>query len=230
MIYGYEDTLTLLLMLIGFFITIYAQIKISGTYGKYKMIANKSKMTGSETARKILDSNGLSDIYVVEVVGSLTDHYDPTRKVIKLSTDIFHGNSIASVSVAAHECGHAIQDKIDYRPMRIRTSIIPIVNFISYVGYFVMLLSIIFGMIGYFMIGIIMLLATLVFQLVTLPVEFDASKRAEQELLKLNIIDKKESENVKQMLNAAAFTYVASVISTLLNIMRLVLMSRRNRD
>lgn len=230
MVYGYEDALTLFLMLVGFAITVYAQVKISGTYGKFKMVKSKSGITGCEVARQILDSNNLNDIHVIETSGSLTDHYDPTRKVVKLSTDIFHGDSIASISVAAHESGHAIQDKVNYTPMRVRSSIIPIVNFISYAGYFVMLISLIFGMTGYFMVGIFMLLATLVFQLVTLPVEFDASKRAGSELLKLNIVDKKELSSVKQMLNAAAFTYVASVISTLLNIMRLVLMARRDRD
>ena len=114
--------------------------------------------------------------------------------------------------------------------MRIRSMIIPIVNFISYAGYFVMILSLIFGMIGYFMTGIIMLLATLVFQVITLPVEFDASKRAEEELLKLNIVDSNESTSVKGMLNAAAFTYIASVISTLLSILRLIIMANRDRD
>lgn len=230
MVYGYEDSLTMILMIIGFGITFYAQIKIYGTYGRFKKIANKSNISGCEVARKILDEHGLQGIYVVETKGNLNDHYDPSRKVIRLSTDIFHGNSIAAISVAAHECGHAIQDKDNYAPMRVRSMLVPIVNFISYAGYFVMILSIIFGMIGYFMTGIIMLLATLVFQVITLPVEFDASKRAHEELLKLKIIDIKESNFVKQMLNAAAFTYVASIISTLLSILRLIIMANRDRD
>jgi len=230
MIYGYEDSLTMLLMIIGIGLSLYAQFKISGTYGKFKKVLNKSNISGCEVARKILDENGLQGIYVVETKGNLTDHYDPSRKVIRLSTDIFHGNSIAAISVAAHECGHAIQDKENYAPMRIRSMIIPIVNFISYAGYFVMILSLIFGMIGYFMTGIIMLLATLVFQVITLPVEFDASKRAEEELVKLKIVDSNESTSVKGMLNAAAFTYIASVISTLLSILRLIIMANRDRD
>lgn len=227
---GYENILTWMLFLIGFIVVMYAQSKINGSYRKYKNIRSTKGKTGVEVARAILDANGLQDIYVVETKGELTDHYDPSRKVLKLSHTIFHENSIASIAVAAHECGHAIQDKVGYTFMKIRSAIVPIVNFITYVGYFVSIVSLFFGMIGYLKVGIVIILATLIFQLVTLPVEFDASKRAEEQLLKLGLIEKPEKEKVHEMLSSAALTYVASFISTILNLLRLLIMLGNNRD
>lgn len=227
---GYDNIVTILLIFIGLIIVLYAQFKINSTYAKYKKIKSVKGLTGCEVARVILDKNGLEDIYVVETSGTLTDHYDPTRKVIKLSHDIFNGDSISSISVAAHECGHAIQDKENYSFMRIRSMLVPIVNFISYSGYFVMIISIFIGMSEYLLVGIFMLLATLLFQLITLPVEFDASKRALNELLNLNLCDENEMDRSKDVLSAAAFTYVASVISSILNILRLILIFNDRND
>lgn len=226
---GYENITTVALAIIGFVIVIYAQSKVDKAFRVYKKIKTNSNLTGFEVARKILDANGLDSVHIVEVKGNLTDHYDPTRKVVRLSKDIFHGDSIASVSVAAHEVGHAIQDKTGYSFMRIRARLFPIVNFVSYMGYLIMFASIFFGMMSYFTIGIIVTLATILFQLVTLPVEFDASKRAGEELKKLGVIEIYEEKHVKDMLSAAAFTYVASLISSLLSLLRLVLMAR-DRD
>ena len=217
-----ENILTISFFILSIVIVSYAQFKISSAYSKYKKISNTKKLSGSEVARMILDANGLENIYVIETTGELTDHYDPTRKVIKLSKDIFHGETIASLSVAAHECGHAIQDKENYSFMRIRTMIVPVVNLVSYLGYFSIIIGALAGATGYLLIGIITLMATILFQLVTLPVEFDASNRAKKELKKLNLID--DEEGVSSMLSAAAFTYVASLISTLLNLLRLILM------
>lgn len=226
MIYGLENILTMVLFIIGFIIVLYAQIKINTTYGKFKNIKLNKNITGQEVARMILDNNGLNNIHVVETKGELTDHYDPSRKVIKLSTQIFHDNAIASVAVAAHEVGHAIQDKEGYIFMKIRSFLVPVVNFVTYVGYIVAVISLFAGITGYLKISIIMILAALLFQLVTLPVEFDASKRAKEQLIKLNIVDNNESIGVKKMLSAAAFTYVASFISSLINLLRLVIMLR----
>ena len=159
---------------------------------------------------------------ILETKGNLTDHYDPTKKVIKLSTDIYHGSSIASVSVAAHECGHAIQDKDNYKPMRIRSKLVPTVNICTRIGYLAILIGIIFSY-TLIEIGIILLLSMLVFQLITLPVEFNASKRALIQLEDLNLIDKEEKKSAQKMLSAAAFTYVAALLSTLLEILRYVL-------
>lgn len=229
MIYGLENILTLTLFIIGFIIVLYAQIKINSTYGKYKNIKLNKNISGQEVARMILDSNGMNDIHVVETQGELTDHYDPRRKVVRLSKQIFHDNAIASVAVAAHEVGHAIQDKENYIFMKIRSILVPIVNFITYIGYIVAFISLLAGITGYLKVSIIIILAALLFQLVTLPVEFDASKRGREQLVKLGIIDGSEEKGVKKMLDAAAFTYVASFISSLLNLLRLIIMLR-DRD
>lgn len=229
MIYGLENILTLTLFIIGFIIVLYAQIKINSTYGKYKNIKLNKNISGQEVARMILDSNGMNDIHVVETQGELTDHYDPRRKVVRLSKQIFHDNAIASVAVAAHEVGHAIQDKEDYIFMKIRSILVPVVNFITYIGYIVAFISLLAGITGYLKVSIIIILAALLFQLVTLPVEFDASKRGREQLVKLGIIDGSEEKGVKKMLDAAAFTYVASFISSLLNLLRLIIMLR-DRD
>lgn len=224
----YESFLTWGLFIIGFLVVLWAQNRINNAYRRYSKKINHQKISGVEVARKILDANGLNDLYVVEVKGELTDHYDPNSKVVRLSHDIFHGETIAAMAVAAHECGHAIQDKDGYRPMRIRSILVPIVNFISYVGYFVSIISLLAGITGYLKVGIIMILATLLFQLVTLPVEFNASKRALIQLEKLGLIESKEKESIKDMLASAALTYVASFINSVLNLLRLVIMYRDN--
>lgn len=229
MIYGLENILTLTLFIIGFIIVLYAQIKINSTYGKYRNIKLNKNITGQEVARMILDSNGMNNIHIVETQGELTDYYDPKRKVVRLSKQIFHDNAIASVAVAAHEVGHAIQDKEGYVFMKIRSILVPVVNFITYIGYIVAFISLLAGITGYLKISIIIILAALLFQLVTLPVEFDASKRGREQLVKLGIIDESEEKGVKKMLDAAAFTYVASFISSLLNLLRLIIMLR-DRD
>ena len=214
-----------IIYLVSFLITLIAQIFVSSSYSRYKKILNSKDNTGYDTARKILDKNNLEDVMILENKGNLTDHYDPKRKVIKLSTDIYHGSSIASAAVAAHECGHAIQDKNKYIPMRIRSAIVPFVNICTRLGYLAILIGLIFNRAPLLEAGIILLLAMLVFQLITLPVEFNASKRALNELEKEKILDKEEKGNARNMLVAAAFTYVASVLSTLLQIFRLVLIS-----
>lgn len=229
MIYGYEDIITLTLAFIGFVITLVAQLGINGNYQKYKRIQNSKRITGQEVARKILDENGLNHIHVVEVKGELSDHYDPSNQVVRLSTDIYHGDTVAAMAVAAHECGHAIQDKVNYRFMIIRSKLVPFVNLVSYLGYFTVIVSLIAGITGYLMIGILTILATLVFQLVTLPVEFDASKRALKELQKYEIPNNNEIDGATSMLKAAAFTYVASVISSIMSLLRLIIMLLNNR-
>lgn len=216
--------------IIGILITLVAQIYVNNSYNKYKYQSLQKGNKGSYIARKILDKNNLTDIKVVETSGNLTDHYDPKNKVIKLSTDIYNGDTIAAASVAAHECGHAIQDKQGYVFLKIRSAIIPVVNFSTKIGYLVIMIGIIFGFTPLAFLGLILLLAILLFQIITLPVEFNASTRAKKQLLELNIIDEIELEDTKTMLNAAAFTYVASFITTLLQILRLALIAFGRRD
>ena len=226
--YGYDPTY--ILVVIGFLITLIAQIFVNSSYKKYKKVNVKSGLKGFEVARKMLDSNGLTNVKIEEVKGELTDHYDPTSKVVRLSTDIYHGSTIASSSVAAHECGHAIQDKEEYFFLRLRANLVPIVNISSKLGYFAILIGLIFGFLNLAWIGIFLELAILLFQLITLPVEFNASKRANEFLKKESLIEKTEQDGSKSMLNAAAMTYVASVISTILEIFRLILIVASRDD
>ncbi len=225
----YGDAFTWGLAIVGFIIVIWAQVKVNGTYNKYKKVKLSKDIDGREAARLILEKNNL-DIYVVETPGELTDHYDPSRRVIKLSPSIFRENTVAAVAVAAHECGHAIQDKEGYTFMRIRTALVPVVNFISYAGYIAMFISIFAGVLQYFMIGILIVTATLLFQFITLPVELDASKRALLQLEELEIVSKNELPQAKEVLSAAAMTYIASALASLLQLIRLILLFNRNRD
>ena len=217
------------LYLLALIIPLIAQIYINVCHDKYRKIENKKKLTGFEVARKILDSNGLKDIYVVETRGNLTDHYDPRRKTVKLSSDVFHGDSVASMAVAAHECGHAIQDKEGYLFMKIRSFIFPIVSFGTKMAYIVLFIGLIADIMDLVWAGILLVGLGLVFQLITLPVEINASKRAMVELEnKISALDN-DLGGTKSMLTAAALTYVAAVLSSALEILRLILIFR-DRD
>lgn len=221
--YGYGFDYTYILVIVGFLITLGAQIFVKSSYSKYKKVETKSRLDGFEVARRILDSNGLNNIDIVEVQGELSDHYDPKRKVVRLSSDIFHGSTVAAASVAAHECGHAVQDKENYFFLRFRNALVPFANISSHVGYIAIVIGLIFGYMKLAWIGIALEMVILLFQIITLPVEFNASSRAAKFLAKEALIEKTEQVGSRKMLNAAALTYVASVLSTLLSILRLVL-------
>ncbi|MDD3821974.1 MAG: zinc metallopeptidase [Bacilli bacterium] len=226
---GYESPTTLLLLVLGLAITIIAQVFVKNTYNKYRVVGNKKGLTGFEVARKILDKKGLTAVHVVEVKGLLTDHYDPRRKVVRLSTENFHGDSIASVSVAAHEVGHALQHKEGYIFMSLRSFIFPLASLGSRLGYFAVLIGFIFSWLELITIGVVLLISIILFELVTLPVEYDASAKAKKNLEGNKLLDKEEIKKANNMLNAAALTYVAAVATSLLQILRLILMSR-DRD
>lgn len=212
----------LILYLAVLIIPIVAQINISSTYSKCRNVANSKGLCGQEVARKILDANGLDNVHIVEVRGNLSDHYDPSQKVVRLSTEVFHGESVASLAVAAHECGHAIQDKENYTWLRIRHFFVPIVNIITYSAYIMFFVSIFLQIVDLLLVAVASVLIGLVFQLITLPVEFNASDRALKQLNKLSLVTKEDSEGAGQMLKAAAWTYVAAVLSSLLNLLRLM--------
>ena len=216
--------------LIGFLITLASQVYININYKIYKGHIIAKNKTGYDAARAILDANNLNDIDVIETKGTLTDHYDPNRKVIRLSTRVFHDASVASVAVAAHECGHAIQDKEGYNFLRIRSFLVPFVNFSTRLGYIVVFIGLLFSSYNVAMIGIALLMAMLLFQLVTLPVEFNASNRAKKEIKKLDMLNSDEKNGMSRMLTSAALTYVASLTTTLLQIFRLFLIVANNRD
>lgn len=215
---------------LGFIITFIAQIYVNNSYDKYKYQGLRKKTTGAKVARNILDKNGLKDVKIVEVKGKLTDHYDPKKKVVSLSSDIYNGDTVAAASVAAHECGHAIQHKQKYLFLNIRSALVPFVNFSTKIGYLVVIIGLIFSFPEIALIGLALLVSMLAFQLVTLPVEFNASNRAKKQLTNLNIVYDDELDDVNSMLRAAALTYVASVMTTLLQILRLALMVMGRRD
>ena len=219
----------IILYLLVLVIPLIATINVNSTYSKYKNIANKKNLTGFDVARAILDANGLNSMYIVETPGNLTDHYDPSQKVVRLSSDIYHGSSIASLAVAAHECGHAIQDKENYTFMRIRASLVPVVNFITYGAYILFAISILLSLVDLLIVAVGAVLAGLIFQLVTLPVEFDASSRALKQVQKLELVTNTDLEGSKKVLTAAALTYVASVLSSLLNLVRLLMVYNNRR-
>ena len=219
-----------LLYLLAFIIPLIAQIYVSATYKKNSKKDNAFGLTGYDGARKILDKNELNDLYVVETKGTMTDHYDPTRKTVKLSTDVYHGKSVASLAIAAHECGHAIQDKEGYLFLRIRSFIYPIVNLGTRLAYIILLLGLILEYMDLIMVGIVLVGLGLVFQIITLPVEINASKRAAKEIDQANLGNKKDQAGVKEMLTSAALTYLAGVLSSALYVLRLLLIFTDRRD
>ena len=222
--------MNLLILFAMLIIPAIAQMLVMSSYGTYRNMENKKGVSGFEVARKILDKNGLQDIYVVETKGNLTDHYDPKRKVVRLSHEVYHGTSIASLSVAAHECGHAIQDKVGYAYMRFRSFIFPAVHFATGISYFVIFLGLLAESLEILWLGICLVGTGLVFQLVTLPVEFNASKRAKKEIDALNLASEEEQIGVSKMLSAAASTYLAGVLTSALEILRLALLFGNRED
>lgn len=222
-------SLDVILMLIIIVLPLYANIKINSTYSKYSKKQNSGKLTGKEVAEKILEMNGLSNVKVGRINGSLTDHYDPRNKTISLSDGIYNSNSITACAVAAHEVGHAIQDKERYSMLVFRSKLVPVVNFTSRLSSILVFSGFIFDLFNFITIGAILLTVGLFFQLITLPVEFDASKRAKEELQKCGLIEKQDTKGATKVLKAAAFTYVAGFLASALQIARLLLISR-NRD
>lgn len=219
-----------LILIISVVITGIAQALVSSRYGKYKKVPNEIGMTGENVARNILDQNGLHDIAVVPVKGNLSDNYNPSIRTVNLSEEIFYGSTVASMAVAAHECGHAIQHKEGYRFMKLRSALVPVVNAASTLAYFSIFAGLISGVMGYLEIGVIVQFVTLLFELVTLPVEFNASSRALVQLEQFNLFSSNEVSGSKKMLSAAALTYVAALITTLLNLLRLLRLLNRRRD
>lgn len=222
-------SLDVILMLIIIVLPLYANIKINSTYSKYLKKQNSGKLTGKEVAEKILEMNGLSNVKVGRINGSLTDHYDPRNKTISLSDGIYNSDSISACAVAAHEVGHAIQDKERYSMLVFRSKLVPVVNFTSRLSSILVFSGFIFDLFNFITIGAILLTVGLFFQLITLPVEFDASKRAKEELQKCGLIEKQDTKGATKVLKAAAFTYVAGFLASALQIARLLLISR-NRD
>lgn len=221
-----DPILIYLLMLI---IPLIASIKLKITYGKYSKEDSIKGLSGFEVARKILDDNDLRDVYIVETPGNLSDSYDPSRKTVRLSTEVFHGTSISSIAVAAHECGHAIQHKEGYTWMEFRSAIFPVVNIANKIAYICLIVGIILNAFNLILLSVAFTGCALLFQIITLPVEFDASKRAGNIMADLGIIDSSETNGVNKVLKAAAFTYVAGVLSTALQMLYYLSQGERRR-
>ena len=205
-------------------IPIFAQIKVKRAYSKYSKVPASNGYTGAEVARKILDENGLYNVKIEETHGVLSDHYDPTAKVVRLSSDIYHGHSLAGTAVAAHEVGHAIQDKEGYTFMRIRHKLVPVANIGSNFSWILIIAGMIFSIYNLALLGVLFMAAAVLFQFVTLPVEFNASSRAMKQVVALGVIDAGEERETKKVLDAAALTYVAAAAVALLELLRFVLM------
>ncbi len=220
---------TMLILLPALILSFYAQYKVQSTFNRYISIANYGGYTGAEVAKKILDAMGLGDIPIDRIGGYLSDHYDPRKKVLRLSDAVYNGRSIAAIGVAAHEAGHAIQHANGYVPLSIRNAIVPIANFGSQAAFLFIFLGLIMGPMTMLDIGIYLFLAVVAFQLITLPVEFNASSRAVELLSVQGFVTRDEEKSVKKVLNAAALTYVAAAASAVAQLLRLLQLRDRRR-
>lgn len=223
-------TFTFLLMIVVFVATLFIQLWLQRTYARYSRVANSRGVTGEQVARSILDAYGLHNVRVEMVPGALTDHYDPMAKAVRLSEPNFHSPSAAALAVAAHEVGHAIQDAKSYAWLRVRHSILPVANIGSMFGPWIFIAGMFMGATGLMSIGIWLFAAAALFQLVTLPVEFDASNRALNILKKMNFLDNAEMGGARAVLTAAAMTYVAALANSLATILHYVTIMMSNRE
>lgn len=229
--YGFGLDPTYLLVLIGAVLSMLASGMVSSTFNKYAKVRSTAGMSGAQAARTILDRNGLYDVRIEHVSGNLTDHYDPRTKVLRLSDSTYSSPSVAAIGVAAHECGHALQHSENYSPLVIRSKLAPLANFGSQWGLPIFMLGLVFGSGEILMrIGIWVFLLAVAFQIVTLPVEFDASRRALLMLGDYGILRSEETAHSRKVLRAAAMTYVAAAAASVLNLLRLVLIARRRDD
>lgn len=221
---------TYLLLIPGLLLALFAQARVSSAFAKWKQVRSRVGMTGAQIARLILDQNGADDVRIERVPGSLTDHYDPEDGVLRLSDEVYASGSVAALGVAAHEAGHAIQDAQDYAPMRIRATMVPVANIGSHAAIPLFMLGLIFSWQPLLRVGILCFSLAVVFYVVTLPVEFDASRRAVA-VLSAGYLPEDEVKGVREVLSAAALTYVAAALQAVLQLARLVLISNsRRRD
>jgi len=223
------DMYYIILVVPALILAMYAQFKVSSTFSKYSSVQNTKGITGAQVSRKLLDINGLNDISINQINGNLTDHYNPSNKTVNLSETVYSSTSVAAIGVAAHETGHALQHAKLYAPLNVRNAIFPIVRFSSSVSLPLALLGFISGLEILISIGIILFSAVVLFQLITLPVEFNASKRALGMLYDYGVLSQDEIVMAKKVLSAAALTYLASAITGIANLLRLILLSRSRR-
>jgi uncharacterized protein len=225
------DPLYWLFLIPGLLLGVWAQMKLHHAYGKYSQVPVDSGMTGAEAAREVLDRAGLSNVPVEEIPGRLSDHYDPAKRALFLSSDNFHGQTVAAVGVAAHEVGHALQHQAAYGLFKVRMALVPITQFASMAYIPIFFVGIIFHMLPVMLPVIIGTFAVItLFQLVTLPVEYDASRRAKEQLFRLGLVHEHERAGVSKVLDAAALTYVAALVSSILNLLYYITLARNSRN
>ena len=228
--FSYYFDPTYVLVIIAFLLTLFASMGVKSTFSKYNDVRSSRGITAASAARQILDANGLQNIRIEHVSGDLTDHYSPNENVIRLSDSTYNSTSVAAIGVAAHECGHAVQHQVGYVPIKIRNGIVPIVNVCNMLSMPIFIIGLILGLGRLAMVGAILFCAVLVFQLVTLPTEINASRRAMKTLESMYLLEGDELTGARKTLTAAAMTYVAAVASTALQFLRLVLLANRRRD
>ncbi len=224
----YYDYWYLILVVPTIIIALVAQIRVKTTFNKYSRVNSRIGLTAADVTRQILDSNGLNSVSVERVSGNLTDHYDPKSNVIRLSDSVYNSTSVAAIGVAAHEAGHAVQHANNYAPIKLRNMLVPVANLGSSAAPFLIIFGILFSFEPLVMTGIILYSAIALFQLVTLPVEFNASRRAIKTLDSTGVLAHEELSGARRVLSAAALTYVAALITTLANLLRFILLARRN--
>ncbi|MCD8180504.1 MAG: zinc metallopeptidase [Firmicutes bacterium] len=230
MLYGYYLDPTYILVIIAFLLTMFASFGVKSTFNKYNNVHSSRGITAADAARKILDANGLYNIRIDRVSGELTDHFSPKESVIRLSDSTYNSTSVAAIGVAAHECGHAVQHQVGYVPIRVRNSIVPVVNVCNTLAMPLFLIGLILGIGNLAMAGAILFGAVLVFQLVTLPTEINASRRAMKTLESMYLLEGDELKGARKTLTAAAMTYVAAVAASALQLLRLLMLANRRRD
>lgn len=229
--YGYGMDPTVILVLIGALLSMWASARVNGTFQKYSRVRSMTGMTGAEAAMRLLHSQGIYDVTVQPVRGQLTDHYDPRTKTVNLSEAVYSQTSVAAIGVAAHECGHAIQDNTGYVPLRLRAAFVPVANIGSRLSWPLIFLGLIIGLTPFIELGIWMFVLAVLFQLITLPVEFNASGRAVRLLGQIGILQDQEVDQTRKVLGAAALTYVAAAAASILQLLRLVILfGGRRRD
>lgn len=229
--FGFLFDPTMILVWAGLILSLLAQAKVKSTFAKYERVRSMSGMTGAQAAERILHSAGIYDVSIARVQGSLTDHYDPRSKTLRLSDSTYGSSSVAAVGVAAHECGHAIQHQQHYAPLGLRSALVPAANLGSTLAWPIFLVGLIASLPFLTTAGIVLFSLAVLFQLITLPVEINASKRAVQMVESSGVLGSSESSGVKKVLTAAALTYVASLAASILQLLRLVILAGgRNRD
>lgn len=229
--YGYYFDPTYFLLVIGMLLSLAASARVKSTFAIYSRVRSASGLTGAEAARRILHMAGITDVTAVPISGSLTDHYDSRNKRLALSQDVYDRTSVAAIGVAAHECGHAIQDATNYVPLNLRSAIVPVANIGSTLSWPLFLAGLIFSIRPLLTLGIILFTFAVLFQLVTLPVEFNASSRALKMLGSSGMLGTDEVKGAKKVLTAAALTYVAALAASILQLLRLIILAGgRDRD